>query len=180
MIEEWKSFYRNSKIEYLVSNKGNIKSVHFLKNGEIKELHMKCFVDKDGYLYIGARIDKDTKFFKVHRLVAKMFLDEYSEELQVNHKDENKQNNDVTNLEMCDNKYNCSYGSRRTKLAKPIIQLDLDGNFIKEWPSIIEIQRCLGFKNASIISCCKGYLKDSKSKKVYPVHHSHGYKWVYK
>lgn len=43
--------------------------------------------------------------------------------------------------------------------AKGVIQYDLDGNIIKEWPSTIEIQRVLGFRNANISRCCRGERK---------------------
>ena len=59
-------------------------------------------LDKDGYLVCSL----SGKHFKVHRLVAKYFLKEYSDELQVNHKDGNKLNNNVLNLEMVDRREN--------------------------------------------------------------------------
>lgn len=112
---------------------------------------------------------------KVHSLVAEAFLDNYSKDLQVNHKDENKENNNVSNLEMCNNKYNCNYGSRHTKLAFPIIQLDLNNNFIKEWISSREIERVLGFAHSAIINCCKGVnYKNISIKQAY------GFKWKFK
>ena len=52
--------------------------------------------------------------------------------LQVNHKDENKQNNEINNLELCTNAYNINYGSRSSK----IIQTDINNNFIRIWDSV--------------------------------------------
>lgn len=168
-MEKWVEVFK----DYKVSNTGKVYSSKTNKQ-------LKTYRDKYGYLYVGLQIDGNTKFKKVHRLVAKAFLNNYSEELQVNHINEDKTDNRVENLEMCTNKYNCNYGSRKTALSKVVIQETLDGQFIKEWPSTREIERTLGYSNTSISACCKGYLKDSHSNKIYPVHKAHGFKWRYK
>lgn len=65
--------------------------------------------------------DKNGKryFFTVHRLVAITYLGDFSNEgLQVNHKDENKINNDVSNLEWCTPLYNCNYGTRNKRIGE--------------------------------------------------------------
>ena len=46
--------------------------------------------------------------------------------------------------------------NKNGKLSKTILQYDLDGNIIKEWPSTREIERELGFYHTSISACCKG------------------------
>ena len=51
--------------------------------------------------------------------------------LQINHKDENKQNNSVYNLEFCTPAYNVNYGKRKQQ----ILQTDLEGNVIHIWES---------------------------------------------
>lgn len=160
---------------YQVSNIGNVKSLRFNK---IKS--MKKFLDKYGYHFVRLIKDKKGKWHKVHRLVAMAFLENYSEELQVNHKNEVKTDNSVENLEMCTNYYNATYGSRKLLHTKPIIQATLDGTPIKEWVSAKEVERELGFKSTCIYDCCRGYLKDSHSGKVYPVHQAYGFKWYYK
>ena len=48
---------------------------------------------------------------------------------------------------------------RALKKKKPIIQLDLNNIFIKEWPSAIDIQRTLGLNSTDICTCCKGRQK---------------------
>ena len=151
----------------------------------MKILILKQYLDRYGYLYVrlsNGDLDNKSKItnLKVHRLVAMCFLNNYSKDLQVNHIDENKLNNNVSNLEMCSNKYNCRYGSRRTKLAKPVIQETLEGKFVKEWISIREITRTLGYARACISACCKGFLKSSHTGKIYPVRNAYGYKWRFK
>ena len=167
---------------YWVSNLGNVKSKKYNnKTNTYKELVLKQHTDKYGYLYVGLSIgNRKIKFFKVHRLVAKYFLSTYRDTLQVNHIDENKTNNKVDNLEMCDNKYNCTYGSRKTLHTKPVLQYSLDGQLVREWSSTREIERVLGFSNVGISNCCRGKLKDSHSNNIYPVHKAYGYIWKYK
>lgn len=152
--------------KYQVSNLGNVKSLHY--NNTNREKVMKPSVRK-GYLSVdlGYRNPR-----LVHRLVAEAFLENPNNLPCVNHKDENKRNNCVDNLEWCSNKYNLNYGTcrerRGEKLRKPINQYDLDGNFIKTWNSGTEINKKLGFSHGNICGCCRG-----KQKTAY------GFKWRY-
>lgn len=68
--------------------------------------------------YLGVKLYKKgkSKQFKVHRLVAEAFLENPDGLPQVNHKDENKHNNCVDNLEWCDAKYNMNYFYQMRKL----------------------------------------------------------------
>ena len=105
-------------------------------------------------------------------MVAETFLPNPDNMPVVNHKDENKQNNSVDNLEWCSYEYNSNYGTNAERIAKneskPINQYDLQGNFIKSWNSGTEIKRTLGYSNGNICNCCRG-----KQKTAY------GYKWQY-
>lgn len=74
---------------YKVSNLGEVYSMKTDKA-------LKKHTDRYGYLYVGVYIDGKLKFKKVHRLVAKAFL---------SHKNENKRDNRVENLEMCNSSY---------------------------------------------------------------------------
>ena len=92
----------------------------------------------------------------------------------MNHKDENKHNNCVQNLEWCTVKYNVNYGTRNERMAekksKPVLQIDIKtGEIIKEFPSTMEVQRQLGINNSHISQCCKGKLKSA-----------YCFKWQYK
>lgn len=62
----------------------------------------------------------------------------------------------------------CAKETKR-KISKPIIQLDMDGNFIKEWISATEAAKFLGKDKSNICICCKGRTK-----------YAYGYKWKYK
>lgn len=120
----------------------------------------------------------DIKNKTIHRLVAEAFIPNPLNLPQVNHKDEDKTNNRVENLEWCDSKYNTNYGTcvdRRSKKfingkkSKIVLQYSLDLILIKEWPSVREIQRQFGYKQGHISECCRGELKTYK-----------GYIWKYK
>ena len=85
---------------------------------------------------------------------------------QVNHKDENKLNDCVENLEWCDNKYNMNYGTapkrRGEKTRKPVEQFTLDGEFVRRWPCASVAEKETGVDHSHIARCCKGKLKQTK------------------
>ncbi|MCQ2754589.1 MAG: hypothetical protein MJ231_06040 [bacterium] len=121
--------------------------------------------------------DGKRKMFTVHRLVASAFLEKPFDPnaTEVNHKDENKTNNIValnidgsvnveeSNLEWCSREYNINYGTRNVrvgkamingKLSKPVLQFTKDGEFVREWLSLHDVERSLGIYQASVNRCC--------------------------
>ena len=120
-----------------------------------KFLKPKC--DKDGYFDVSLCKNGKQKTFKIHRLVAEAYIPNIDNLPQVNHKDECKTNNCLQNLEWCDAKYNNNYGTRNEKAANsnkiPILQYDLDGNFIREWSSANDVGREV---QSNICHCLKG------------------------
>lgn len=153
--------------KYQVSNLGNVKSLNYNHTGKERILKTQ---NKHGYLSVCLGSSQAQK--QIHRLVAETFIDNPNKLPYVNHKDENKTNNCVDNLEWCDAKYNSNYGTNAERIAKneskPINQYDLQGNFIKSWNSGTEIKRILGYSNGDICNCCRG-----KQKTAY------GFKWQY-
>ena len=144
---------------YQVSNLGRVKSLGNYKTR--KEKILKQCIDKDGYLQVQLCKNGKIKTFKVHRLVAQAFIPNPDNLPQVNHKDENKENNIVSNLEWCTQQYNSEYS-----FAKPILQIDKDTNeIIREWASARQVERELGIDDSSIIKCCKGKLKTARGSK---------------
>lgn len=122
MNEIWK----NIDSRYSISNLGRVKS-----NYANKERILKPFQDIRGYLKVDLRHEGKRKTMFVHRLVALAFIPNPDNFKEVNHKDEDKENNCVDNLEWCDTKYNCNYGTRNERKAdgcmKKIYSLDEDG-----------------------------------------------------
>ena len=142
---------------YQVSNRGNVKSLNYRHTG--KEGILKGNDNGDGYLQVKLLKDDKGKNYKIHRLVAQAFLDNSNNLPEVNHKDENKQNNCVQNLEWCDRAYNNNYGTRTEKTCKPVFSVDKESGLIMWWQSANEAERCTGINHSNIIKCCQGKRK---------------------
>ncbi len=181
MTEVWKDIEGYEGL-YQVSNLGKIKSIpHVIKTwrGEFVSKEKICVLSQEHNGYLMKYLSKNgkKKFHLVHRLVAQAFLPNPLGLPFINHKNENKADNRAENLEWCDAKYNVNYGTcieRRAEKqtnnhgAKPIVQMDLTGNIIREFPSFSEAGRLLGLNIRSICKCCKGGQKTA-----------YGYKWKY-
>lgn len=76
--------------------------------------------NKDGYKVVGLYKNKIRFIFRIHRLVAIHFINNPQQLPYVNHKDENKSNNSVDNLEWCTANYNLNYGTRNIRAAKSL------------------------------------------------------------
>ena len=101
---------------YQVSNKGRIKSLKRKNVTEDKILAPR--LDKDGYALVNLRKNNHRTTFKIHRLVAQHFIPNPNNLPCINHKDEDKTNNNVDNLEWCDVKYNNNYRNRNSRLPQ--------------------------------------------------------------
>lgn len=145
---------------YAVSSKGRVKNI---ETGRVLKNNINNHGYAIAYLY---NSDGKPKHIAVHRLVAQAFLPNPDNLPQVNHIDECKTNNDVTNLEWCTASQNTRYSAHQQSCR--INQLSLDGKLIKTWDSSEQIKRELGYHSGSIIHCCKG-----KHKQVY------GFRWQY-
>ena len=171
MKEIWKDIKEYEGL-YQVSNKGNVKSLNYNRTGEERVLKLK--VDRYGYLTLILSKNGKCRTLFVHRLVLMTFAPiNNMDSLQVNHRDENKQNNSLDNLEWCDKSYNNNYGTRTQKTAKPVVQLDSSTNeVINVYCSAMEADR-QGFDHGNISNCCKNKFH-RKGNNIYK-----GYKWQY-
>ena len=99
--------------DYQVSDTGEVKSTKYWGQFRRKDsgglLNQRTY--KSGYKYVNLYKDKHMYSVKVHRLVAQAFLPNPNNLPQVNHKDENKANNNLSNLEWCNAVYNLAYNS---------------------------------------------------------------------
>lgn len=152
---------------------GNVKS---LKRHGCNEKNISIWKNNSGYLCVTLFKNSKGKNKLVHRLVAECFLNNTYDYPVVNHINGNKNDNSVNNLEWCTQKYNMQEAQKNGFLhpgdnlpkKRKINQFDLSGNFIKQWNSMIEIEKKLKYKVASICQCCKGKIKKS-----------HNYIWEY-
>lgn len=110
---------------YKVSNKGGVKSIDRYENNAHKNglrfrkgKILKQMTNKKGYPYVHLCMGSKSVSKRIHRLVAEAFLPNPNNYPIVNHKDENKQNNCVENLEWCNNRYNCNYGTSINRMLK--------------------------------------------------------------
>lgn len=146
---------------YEISNFGNVRKKGRLLKGQINNGYKEIMIT-----YKGVR-----KKYKIHRLVAKAFLSNPNNYPVVNHKDENKSNNRVENLEWCTQKHNSNYGTciqRRSKNhEKSVVQMQ-DGKTIKKWESVIKAGSNLLIDPSSIIKVAKGKRKTAG-----------GFEWIY-
>ena len=167
MNETWKDITGYEGL-YQVSDLGHVRS---LRNGKVRIL--KPGRNRSGHLIVGLCRNRKLRNFSLHRLVAKAFIPNPLNLPVINHRDENPANNVVDNLEWCTQKYNVNYGTcgakKAAKLSKVVLQYDKSGNFVREWPSTMEVQRQKGFASSYISACCLGKLKSA-----------YGFIWKYK
>ena len=165
---------------YQVSNMGNVRSVDryvphknfgqkFCKGGL-----MATHITNSGYVSVNLCKNNRYKSYDIHRLVALAFIGFCGSKMEVNHKDENKQNNAVENLEWVTREQNEAYGTKRErhkeKIKLPILQYDTYGNFIREWPSATDAEMSISGKFTGAIS----HNINGKTKTAY------GYVWEFK
>jgi hypothetical protein len=180
MIELWKEVAGFEGI-YKVSNTGKVvaheKTIIRGKGNclSIRQPEMELKPTKDKWGYYGVNLWKGGKNTrkKVHRLVAEAFLPNPNNLRYINHKDEDKANNSVENLEWCTSSYNNTYGSRvdRMRLAKfkPVEQLTKDGKVVARFESLMQAEAITGIKASNISKVAKGG--------IYGFNTAGGYKW---
>ena len=182
--EIWKSVEGYEGL-YQVSSYGRVRSLDrmVINSDGVKRLFkgriLKPNKVRNGYLKIQLSKSGKVNGALIHRLVAQSFIQNPDNLPIINHKDENKTDNHVENLEWCDSKYNTNYGTaiqrsaekrlNSPKLSKPVLQIDKETNeIVDKYPSAMEAARQLKIDQGNISSCCRGELKAYK-----------GFKWQY-
>lgn len=180
-MEVWKDI-NNFEGYYQVSNMGRVKALKrtlshkHSKTYTFNELILKPNSVKGGYLQVTLNKDSKRKSKYVHVLVMEAFKGEKPIGYEVNHIDENKENNKLSNLEYLTCKENNNYGNRIQKMSekllngkksKAVIGISLDGKVIVEFPSISEAKR-------------QGYGSHISDVVNGKRNHSHGYIWKFK
>ena len=169
---------------YQVSNLGRVKSLERFRKGKndclvsVKERILKPKLTRNGYYIVCLHKNSIKKFYLVHRLVFEVFNGQIPKGYEVNHINEVKADNRLSNLNLMTHKENSNWGTRNEKVSikmtngktsKSVLQFDLNDNLVKEYPSAMQVERETGFSNGNIVKCCKG-----KYKQAY------NYKWQYK
>ncbi len=154
----------NFKDNYLVTKDGQIYS-------KFKKGFLNQETSKDGYKRICLKYKDRKEKFSVHRLVAELFiLNNDKEKIQVNHKDGDKSNNDISNLEWVTPSENQFHRiSLHPKLSRSVFQLDPETlKVVKKYDSIKNAADALGLHFSSVGNCVRGLRKTSG-----------GFKWRY-
>ena len=164
MKEIWKDIVGYEGL-YQVSNLGNVKSLERIvikkdnKKYLQKEKILRLGLSDKKYYTVSLFKNGKGKTYRIHRLVAEAFIPNPNNYPCVNHKDENKQNNCIDNLEWCTNKYNLNYSDTGKLKRRKIIQYSINFEPIYVWESIKEASEKFNINYRNIISVCKGRRK---------------------
>lgn len=170
-VPEWRAIPGYEGL-YEVNNFGSVRSLFRYKK------QLTPSKGAHGYLTVELYKGKQRKRVLVHRLVAMAFIQNPKNYPQVNHKDENRCNNTVENLEWCSAIYNMNYGiggeTRHSKIdyskpcyaenarkngairSKPVLQFSIDGTLLNKYCSAKEAHRETGLNHSHILECCNG------------------------
>lgn len=177
MEEIWKDVVGYEGL-YKVSNLGRVKSLSRLiiisnYHKQSDDIILKQKINVTGYNVVNLSKNGCYKTKFVHRLVAEAFIPNPNTLPQINHKDENKLNNCVNNLEWCTGKYNANYGTRNERSSKhkmkKVEQYTKEGVLVKVWDSVTTVQKETGMSLFNISMACTGKIKTA-----------FGYIWKYK
>ena len=193
MLEIWRTAVYDGEIYeglYQVSNLGRFKNLNYRNTGKAELLNPGT--NKDGYLQVCLSKNGEYKMCLFHRLIAETFLPNPENKPYINHKiegDKGKKinmvifnedgtvNKERTTIEWVTSKENNDYGTRNERIAKantngirskPVLQLSLSGDLIREWTSVGECGRN-GFNKGAVAACCRGEKP-----------HYKGFRWEYK
>lgn len=177
---------------YEVSNLGRVRRLWPI-SGHYRMLNpFPRYKHPRDYMAVNLSSDNKMKTMSVHRLVAEAFIPNPDGLTQVNHKDENKRNNCVDNLEWCDCSYNVNYGTgierrslsmrNRKDASYPVGQYDKDWNLIAVFQSMSEAERATGINKSQIRHCAMGIHRkkgrpDGSIYSGYVPKTAGGYKW---
>ena len=167
MTENWKEIAGYEGL-YEVSDLGRVKSFWHGKEKILNPLK-----NNNGYLSVILCKDGQKKMLLVHRIVAEAFIQNTKGLATINHKDEDKTNNTVSNLEWMSQKDNINYGTHNKRVAeslsKQVQMFDKStGELLATFPSTHEAERVTRIDQGSISKCCIGKLKSAG-----------GYVWKY-
>jgi len=167
--EIWKSHPDIPGIE--VSTLGRVQTLDRVVSSEImtrftKGRILKQYINAYGYMQVNIPVDGKWATKRVNRLVAQTFIDNPENLPQVNHKDCNRTNNNIENLEWCTSSYNAKYrekfGVSQTKISgHPLFAINLETLEVLRFPSQGEASRILRLSQPNINRVIKGNRKQT-------------------
>lgn len=162
--------------QYMVSTFGRVISIERIRGNHSKKQNVRKKIKKlsdNGHGYKFVNLWKDNKEEKkyIHRLVAMAFIPNPENLPQINHKDEDKSNNRIDNLEWCNQKYNINYGTFRTRSKSTMLRngnnrgidvYDMNGKFIKTYVFSNEVCKEYGINRRVLYDVCNGITRSVK------------------
>lgn len=133
-MEIWKDI-KNFENMYQISNYGRVKSIKRVRKlnndkiANVKERILKPTYINGYQRVVFSKNGKRYNYF-IHRLVAEAFISNHNNYKEINHKDENKKNNCVNNLEWCNHSYNINYGTGNVRRSKSEIKTKRGDMFV--------------------------------------------------
>lgn len=168
IVEEWKDI-ATYEGRYQISNIGRIKCIGRYRIGNsistkkrfYKEKILICGESIHGYYLANLHKDSKVEVFGVHRLVALHFIPNPLYKKEVNHKNGNKLDNRVENLEFVTPSENSQHAydtglKTMDKFKKKVLMLSLDNKPLKKFDSQTEASRITGVVRTNIGKCCRG------------------------
>ena len=170
-FEQWKDI-EGYEGHYQVSNLGRVKSLQRVVKSKskgtrlVKERILSAAINKNGYYCVVLSILGKRKNMSVHRLVATTFIQNPLGFNEINHKDENKLNNNANNLEWCDRVYNANYGTGVNRCSqkkwKPVAMINKDTKQVERtFRSAREASSNTGIDFRRISSVCNNKRKSA-------------------
>lgn len=191
--EEWRDIVGYEGL-YQVSNMGRVKGLSRVSNfgKRVKRIPIRILkptISKRGYYVVGLSKDGKTKNHTIHRILMTSFVPNPENKRAIDHIDTNKLNNSLDNLRWCTDKENSNnektkeknrnncfrmwknglFDNRNNTHYRKVAQYTKDGEYIKTWDSIIEVEKALGIDRSSISAICLGTNPNR--------HTAGGYKW---
>lgn len=165
--EVWKTYPEFPFIE--VSNFGRVRTKdRYVRNGKnskrlVKGRILKQQLNKKGYMYVHINVNGKIVNRYVHRMVAVCFLPNPNGLPEVNHKDNDRTNNAVSNLEWCTSQYNLDYkknfGTSPAQVqGRSVFAVDLNNGRVLRFETRSEAMRQLGVNTGDISRVLKGKL----------------------
>ena len=176
MEEIWKDIKGYEGL-YQVSNLGRVKSLpkvveQFYGCRMTYERILKQSPDGKGYMMVWLYKNKNRKTMKVHRLVASTFIPNSLHKPQIDHINTIKSDNRACNLRWCTGEENSnnpitlkrngeSHFRDKGGCNREVLQINFNGELLKKWVCINDIERILHINHSHIVGCCKGYRKSA-------------------
>ncbi len=154
MDEQWRDI-AGYEGYYQISSSGRVKSVErYIQDSygmkspyRIPPRILKPKQTSNGYLFVHLAMYGKIRPCRIHRMVAEAFIPNPDRLPTVNHKNEDKTDNRVENLEWCTQAYNNEYGTRAQrsqmsqKQRRPVTMFTLDGTPLQTFPTLVEAAR---------------------------------------